>query len=174
MIPRLVLSLHYWNCNSFDLLLLICNNLLQTQELRIHFLFSLSIFLGRWGSEVSSNRDLLRARVTIRSQLRRNSLYDRVYIHWRLWRCYFCYGYAFINRSDLASLRILPMSLAQCDWLFVCAIVQGFAYGLLDTLNKHFQNTLHITRTRSSGLQAAYFGYVQFVFTHSRPFEHVQ
>ena len=35
---------------------------------------------------------------------------------------------------------------------------QGFAYGLLDTLNKHFQNTLHITRTRSSGLQAAYFG----------------
>ncbi|KAI5296112.1 hypothetical protein KEM52_005604 [Ascosphaera acerosa] len=36
---------------------------------------------------------------------------------------------------------------------------QGFAYGLLDTLNKHFQNTLHITRTRSSGLQAAYFGW---------------
>ncbi|KAK2788317.1 hypothetical protein FQN53_003851 [Emmonsiellopsis sp. PD_33] len=34
----------------------------------------------------------------------------------------------------------------------------GFAYGLLDTLNKHFQNTLGITRTRSSGLQAAYFG----------------
>lgn len=35
---------------------------------------------------------------------------------------------------------------------------KGFAYGLLDTLNKHFQNTLGITRTRSSGLQAAYFG----------------
>ncbi|PGH04428.1 hypothetical protein AJ79_07085 [Helicocarpus griseus UAMH5409] len=34
----------------------------------------------------------------------------------------------------------------------------GFAYGLLDTLNKHFQDTLGITRTRSSGLQAAYFG----------------
>ncbi|KIY46074.1 hypothetical protein FISHEDRAFT_16538, partial [Fistulina hepatica ATCC 64428] len=34
----------------------------------------------------------------------------------------------------------------------------GFAYGLLDTLNKHFQNTLHITRARSSGLQGAYFG----------------
>jgi hypothetical protein len=29
----------------------------------------------------------------------------------------------------------------------------------VDTLNKHFQNTLDITRTRSSGLQAAYFGY---------------
>ncbi|KAK7027965.1 hypothetical protein VNI00_015048 [Paramarasmius palmivorus] len=36
--------------------------------------------------------------------------------------------------------------------------VTGFAYGLLDTLNKHFQNTLGIDRTRSSGLQAAYFG----------------
>jgi FHS family L-fucose permease-like MFS transporter len=35
---------------------------------------------------------------------------------------------------------------------------KGFSYGLLDTLNKHFQNTLHITKARSSGLQAAYFG----------------
>ncbi|KAI1084571.1 MFS general substrate transporter [Whalleya microplaca] len=34
----------------------------------------------------------------------------------------------------------------------------GFSYGLLDTLNKHFQNTLGITKSRSSGLQAAYFG----------------
>jgi fucose permease len=36
----------------------------------------------------------------------------------------------------------------------------GFSYGLLDTLNKHFQNTLGISKSRSSGLQAAYFGYV--------------
>lgn len=36
----------------------------------------------------------------------------------------------------------------------------GFSYGLLDTLNKHFQNTLHISKSRSAGLQAAYFGYV--------------
>ncbi|KAL8835907.1 MAG: hypothetical protein Q9170_003134 [Blastenia crenularia] len=35
---------------------------------------------------------------------------------------------------------------------------QGFSYGLLDTLNKHFQNTLGISKARSSGLQAAYFG----------------
>lgn len=35
---------------------------------------------------------------------------------------------------------------------------QGFSYGLLDTLNKHFQNTLGINRARSAGLQAAYFG----------------
>jgi FHS family L-fucose permease-like MFS transporter len=35
---------------------------------------------------------------------------------------------------------------------------QGFSYGLIDTLNKHFQVELGITRARSSGLQAAYFG----------------
>ncbi|KAG6024358.1 hypothetical protein E4U19_003834 [Claviceps sp. Clav32 group G5] len=34
----------------------------------------------------------------------------------------------------------------------------GFSYGLLDTLNKHFQNILGINGTRSAGLQAAYFG----------------
>ncbi|KAF5003297.1 hypothetical protein FDECE_10148 [Fusarium decemcellulare] len=34
----------------------------------------------------------------------------------------------------------------------------GFSYGLLDTLNKHFQNVLDIDRARSAGLQAAYFG----------------
>lgn len=34
----------------------------------------------------------------------------------------------------------------------------GFSYGLLDVLNKHFQDTLNITRARSAWLQAAYFG----------------
>ncbi|KAI6871977.1 MFS general substrate transporter [Hortaea werneckii] len=34
----------------------------------------------------------------------------------------------------------------------------GFSYGLLDTLNKHFQEILGIERARSAGLQAAYFG----------------
>lgn len=34
----------------------------------------------------------------------------------------------------------------------------GFAYGLLDVLNKHFQEALNITRSRSTLLQAAYFG----------------
>jgi len=34
----------------------------------------------------------------------------------------------------------------------------GFAYGLLDVLNKHFQDTLEITKKRSTLLQAAYFG----------------
>jgi FHS family L-fucose permease-like MFS transporter len=34
----------------------------------------------------------------------------------------------------------------------------GLSYGLLDVLNKHFQETLSITRARSAWLQAAYFG----------------
>jgi len=34
----------------------------------------------------------------------------------------------------------------------------GVAYGLLDVLNKHFQETLNITKQRSTLLQAAYFG----------------
>ena len=34
----------------------------------------------------------------------------------------------------------------------------GLAYGLLDVLNKHFQETLNITKQRSTLIQAAYFG----------------
>jgi len=34
----------------------------------------------------------------------------------------------------------------------------GTAYGLLDVLNKHFQEILNITKTRSTLLQASYFG----------------
>lgn len=34
----------------------------------------------------------------------------------------------------------------------------GLAYGLLDVLNKHFQESLNISKTRSTLLQAAYFG----------------
>ena len=34
----------------------------------------------------------------------------------------------------------------------------GFAYGLLDVLNKHFQNVFGITKLESTGLQVAYFG----------------
>ncbi|KAH7156739.1 glucose/galactose transporter [Dactylonectria macrodidyma] len=58
------------------------------------------------------------------------------------------------NAAEL-TLResILPLVLVTS--LF---FLWGFSYGLLDTLNKHFQNVLDITRARSAGLQAAYFG----------------
>lgn len=36
--------------------------------------------------------------------------------------------------------------------------IWGFAYGMLDTLNKHFQDVFHITKLRSTLLQVAYFG----------------
>ncbi|MDI9229671.1 MFS transporter, partial [Serratia bockelmannii] len=34
----------------------------------------------------------------------------------------------------------------------------GVSYGLLDVLNKHFQETLHVTKAQSGLLQGAYFG----------------
>jgi FHS family L-fucose permease-like MFS transporter len=34
----------------------------------------------------------------------------------------------------------------------------GFSYGLLDVLNKHFQNVLKVTKLQSTGLQVVYFG----------------
>ena len=37
-------------------------------------------------------------------------------------------------------------------------LLWGMAYGLLDVLNKHFQEALNITTARSTLLQAAYFG----------------
>ena len=50
------------------------------------------------------------------------------------------------------------------------AWMQGFSYGLLDTLNKHFQNTLGISKARSSGLQAAYFGLCSDAAQGSNPY----
>jgi MFS transporter, FHS family, L-fucose permease len=41
---------------------------------------------------------------------------------------------------------------------YLTPFLRGFAYGLLDVLNPHFQADLNITPGRSSGLSAAYFG----------------
>jgi FHS family L-fucose permease-like MFS transporter len=41
----------------------------------------------------------------------------------------------------------------------------GFSYGLLDVLNKHFQNVLKITKLESTGLQIVYFGGGYFFFS---------
>lgn len=60
------------------------------------------------------------------------------------------------NRPEV-TLRESVYPIALVTILF---FLWGFSYSLLDTLNKHFQNTLHITKARSSGLQAAYFGFV--------------
>lgn len=50
---------------------------------------------------------------------------------------------------------LLPLALVT-----VMFSVWGFAGGLMDVMNKHFQETLELSRTESTGLQAAFFGYV--------------
>ncbi|KAL1652834.1 hypothetical protein SLS61_004454 [Didymella pomorum] len=66
------------------------------------------------------------------------------------------------NNSNQAVTSAATLTLRQSLWpltiVTILFFLWGFAYGLLDTLNKHFQVTLGITRARSSGLQAAYFG----------------
>ncbi|KAF2762503.1 MFS general substrate transporter [Pseudovirgaria hyperparasitica] len=59
------------------------------------------------------------------------------------------------TRAAELTLRQSIYPIALVTLLF---FLWGFSYGLLDTLNKHFQNQLGITQARSSGLQAAYFG----------------
>jgi len=61
------------------------------------------------------------------------------------------------QRTRAAELT-LRQSLYPLALVTILFFLWGFSYGLLDTLNKHFQNTLHITKARSAGLQAAYFG----------------
>ena len=55
-------------------------------------------------------------------------------------------------KAEVGALRG-PLSLA-----IACFVVWGFAYGLLDVLNKHFQETLHVGKAQSTWLQIAYFG----------------
>ena len=69
-----------------------------------------------------------------------------------------------LRTSDKKRTRAAELTLKESLYpiclVTVLFFLWGFSYGLLDTLNKHFQNTLDISRARSSGLQAAYFGYV--------------
>lgn len=64
------------------------------------------------------------------------------------------------NRRTRAAELTLRESIYPICIVTVLFFLWGFSYGLLDTLNKHFQRVLHITQARSSGLQAAYFGSV--------------
>ncbi|CAF2534973.1 unnamed protein product [Rotaria sp. Silwood2] len=65
------------------------------------------------------------------------------------------------NRSYLKGRQLIfPLCLAIS--LF---FLWGFSYGLLDVLNKHFQNVLKITKLESTGLQIVYFGGGYFCFS---------
>ncbi|KAH8687160.1 major facilitator superfamily domain-containing protein [Tricladium varicosporioides] len=52
----------------------------------------------------------------------------------------------------------LRQSLIPCFLVTILFFLWGFAYGLLDVLNPHFQKSLNITPSKASGLSAAYFG----------------
>lgn len=62
------------------------------------------------------------------------------------------------DRRTKAAELTLRESIYPICLVTVLFFLWGFSYGLLDTLNRHFQNVLHIDRARSAGLQAAYFG----------------
>ncbi|CAF1141213.1 unnamed protein product [Rotaria sp. Silwood1] len=65
------------------------------------------------------------------------------------------------NRKYLKGRQLIfPLGLASS--LF---FLWGFSYGLLDVLNKHFQNVLKVTKLESTGLQIVYFGGGYFCFS---------
>lgn len=70
------------------------------------------------------------------------------------------------KRTKAAELTLKESFYPLC-LVTILFFLWGFSYGLLDTLNKHFQNTLGISKARSSGLQAAYFGCVELEFPSS-------
>ncbi|CEL04011.1 hypothetical protein ASPCAL05145 [Aspergillus calidoustus] len=57
-----------------------------------------------------------------------------------------------------AAQLTLRQSLLPNILVTVLFFLWGFAYGLLDVLNSHFQTTLNITPAKASGLSASYFG----------------
>ncbi|KAI4161708.1 MAG: hypothetical protein LQ346_009112, partial [Caloplaca aetnensis] len=61
------------------------------------------------------------------------------------------------DKRTKASELTLRESIYPLCLVTILFFLWGFSYGLLDTLNKHFQDTLDISKARSSGLQAAYF-----------------
>lgn len=75
------------------------------------------------------------------------------------------------NRTKASELT-LRQSIFPLTLVTALFFLWGFSYGLLDTLNAHFQRVLHFTPSRSSGLQAAYFGYVVWLSGDSRSLSH--
>ncbi|KAH7320845.1 major facilitator superfamily domain-containing protein [Stachybotrys elegans] len=62
------------------------------------------------------------------------------------------------SRRTQAAEITLRESIFPLALVTILFFLWGFSYGLLDTLNSHFQDVLGITQARSAGLQAAYFG----------------
>ena len=65
-----------------------------------------------------------------------------------------------VSTSPAATATTQPNGGTRLAYILVTSLffMWGLSYGLLDVLNKHFQETLDITRARSGLLQMAYFG----------------
>jgi MFS transporter, FHS family, L-fucose permease len=64
------------------------------------------------------------------------------------------------NRQVTGASQItLRQSIVPVALVTILFFLWGFAYGLLDVLNKHFQDVLGVTAAQGGGLSAAYFGY---------------
>ncbi|MDC6134676.1 MFS transporter [Burkholderia gladioli] len=68
--------------------------------------------------------------------------------------------------QQVSEAGVTPVGTAQRsrDWRTAFILVTslffmwGLSYGLLDVLNKHFQDVLHVSKAQSGLLQGAYFG----------------
>jgi FHS family L-fucose permease-like MFS transporter len=63
-----------------------------------------------------------------------------------------------IETDALAPPEAPPSYKGPLAYAISCFSVWGLAYGLLDVLNSHFQDTLHVSKAQSTLLQTAYFG----------------
>ena len=59
---------------------------------------------------------------------------------------------AYAQRKTTSGFRLAFILVTTLFFLW------GLSYGLLDVLNKHFQDVLHVNKAQSGLLQAAYFG----------------
>ncbi|GJJ15638.1 hypothetical protein Clacol_009916 [Clathrus columnatus] len=83
-----------------------------------------------------------------------------------------------ISSEDMSNLRgpvvqekvIVPTQLSRAQFIYAYSLITslffawGFAYGLLDSLNKHFQTVFGITKTQSTFMQVSYFGIFGHIF----------
>lgn len=65
-----------------------------------------------------------------------------------------------MHAAELSANESTPRSALTVALIYAisCFFIWGLAYGLLDVLNKHFQDTLGIGKAQSTWLQMAYFG----------------
>ena len=62
------------------------------------------------------------------------------------------------NQTDGVDATRQPSLLVPLAYAISCFFIWGLAYGLLDVLNKHVQDTLAVGKAQSTWLQMAYFG----------------